>query len=169
MMKQTTSNFTPHGRAIVRCIRPDGSIRWTEEAPNLVTNAGLNFLLDNGLNSTEAGTLYIGLKNIGSPAAGDTMGSHAGWTENENYSEANRPAWGQGSASSQQVTNASPADFSIDTDSQTIAGLFITTDNTIGGTSGTLISAVNFGSSKATGDGDTLQVTYTLSAGDDGS
>lgn len=152
----------------VVCRRPDGSIRWSEESKNLITNAGLDFLLDSGINSTEAGTIYLGLKNAGSPAAGDTMSSHAGWTENQNYSEATRPSWGQGSASSQAVTNGTAVDFSIDTDSQTIAGLFATTNSTKGGTTGTLVSATDFSSSKAADNGDTIQVTYTISAADDG-
>ena len=152
----------------VRCVRPDGSIRWEETAQNIITNVGLNALLDNGLNSTEAGTTYLGLKNAGSVAAGDTMSSHAGWTENQNYDEATRVDWTNGSASSQAVTNASTADFSINADSQTIAGIFSTTVSTKGGTTGTLISAVDFASSKAADDGDTLQVTYTISAADDG-
>lgn len=162
------SIYKPAGVFFVTCRRPDGSIRWQDTAKNLVVDTGVDFLLDNGVNSTEAGTLYISLKNAGTIAAGDTMASHSGWTENQNYSEATRPAWGQGSASSKQVTNASTADFSIDTDTQTIAGMFITTNNTIGGTTGTLVSAADFSSSKAADNGDTIQVTYTLSGADDG-
>lgn len=156
------------GKYDVRCVRPDGSVRWREQVTNLIVNTGLNFLLDSGLNSTEAGTIYLGLKNTGSPAAGDTMASHAGWTENQNYDEATRPSWAQGSASSQSVTNASTVDFTIDTNSQTIAGIFTTTNNTKGGTTGTLISAVDFSSSKSADDNDVIQVTYTISAADDG-
>ncbi len=167
-MIKSKSKIGLHGVWNVRCIRPDGSIRWQEKAENLITNVGLNFLLDSGLNSTEAGTIYIGLKNTGSPAAGDTMSSHAGWTENQNYSEATRPAWGQGAASSQAVTNGTAVDFSINTNSQTIAGLFSTTNNTKGGTTGTLVSAVDFSSAKSADSGDTIQVTYTINAADDG-
>jgi len=146
----------------VQCIRPDGSVRWEETARNLIVNTGLNFILDNGVNSTEAGTIYVGLKNSGSPAAGDTMASHAGWTENQNYDEATRPAWGQGSASSQAATNGTQIDFTISTDSQSIAGLFTATNNTKGGTTGTLISATDFASAKAADDGDVIKVTYTI-------
>lgn len=76
-MSKTKSGARVQGVFKVKCIRPDGSIRWEEEVQNLITNVGLNFILDNGLNSTEAGTIYLGLKNAGSPAAGDTMSSHA--------------------------------------------------------------------------------------------
>lgn len=148
----------------VRCVRPDGSIRWEEVAQNLIVNEGLDYIANSGL----GGTIYLGLKNTGAPAAGDTMSSHAGWAENANYSEATRPSWGQGAASGQQVTNATAVDFSIDTNGQTIAGIFATTNNTKSGTTGTLISAVNFSSSKSADNGDTLQVTYTLSLADDG-
>lgn len=167
-MQKSKTKVKLTGVYYVRCVRPDGFIRWEEKVENLIVNTGLDALLDNGLNSTEAGTTYLGLKNAGAPAAGDTMASHAGWTENENYSEATRPDWGQGAASSQAVTNGTAVDFSIDTDSQTIAGIFATTNNTKGGTTGTLISAVDFSSSKSADDGDTLQVTYTISGADDG-
>jgi hypothetical protein len=90
------------------------------------------------------------------------MASHAGWTENQNYDEATRPAWGQGSASGQAATNGTQIDFTISTDSQSIAGLFTTTNNTKGGTTGTLISATNFTSAKAADDGDVIKVTYTI-------
>ena len=114
-------------------------------------------------------TWYVGIKNTGSVAAGDTMTSHAGWTENQNYSEANRPAYNEAAASSQSITNsANPASFSINTDSQTIAGAFLASDNTKGGTTGTLICAVDFSSSRSADNGDTLEVTYTISAADDG-
>lgn len=156
------------GKVTARCIRPDGSIRWVEQVENLVVDTGVNFLLDSGVNSTEAGTLYLGLKNTGSGAAGDTMASHAGWTENQNYDEAARVTWGVGAASSKQVTNAATADFTISADTQTIAGVFLTTSNTKGGTTGTLITVADFASSKAADDNDVIQVTYTITGADDG-
>lgn len=66
------------------------------------------------------------------------------------------------------MTNGTAVDFTISTNSQTIAGLFATTVATKGGTTGTLISAVDFASSKAADDNDVIQVTYTISAADDG-
>ena len=48
----------------------------------------------------------------------------------------------------------------------TIAGFFITTDNTKGGTSGTLVSAVDFTSSQSAADDDVLEVEITFSAAD---
>jgi hypothetical protein len=152
------------------CYGPDGNVKWTEKAQNLITNVGLDHILDVIFHGTSAvATWYIGLKNAGTVAAGDTSASHAGWTENQNYTEATREAYVEAAASSQSITNsASKASFAIDTDSQTIAGAFLISESTKGGTTGVLIAAVDFASSKAADDGDTLEVTYTISAADDG-
>jgi hypothetical protein len=50
-------------------------------------------------------------------------------------------------------------------DTTTIAGAFLTTDDTKGGTSGTLFSVSNFTApgDRAVVSGDTLNVTYTFS------
>lgn len=151
------------------CYRPDGSVRWEEHADNIITNEGLNHILDVTLHGTTAvSPWYVGLKNTGSVAAGDTLASHAGWTENTNYSEGARQEYVEAAASSQSTTNsANKASFSIDTDSQTIAGAFLASASS--GTTGTLLCAVDFSSAKSADSGDTLEVTYTISAADDGS
>jgi hypothetical protein len=110
-------------------------------------------------------TWYIGLvENAGFSAFAnaDTMASHAGWAESSAYTEANRPTWTAGAAASRQITNAATVDFSINA-SVTIKGLFIASNNTKGGTTGTLWSTAAFGSRVALNNGDTLKVTYTLS------
>lgn len=154
----------------VRCTGPDGRLKWEESAPNLVVNAGLDYALDASLSGgSQITAWYLGLKNAGSPAAEDTMASHSGWTENTNYDETDRPAWSEGGVSSQSISNSgSPAAFSINADGQTIAGCFLTSDDTKGGTTGTLFSAANFASPKGVDEGDTLTVTYTVNAADDG-
>ena len=95
------------------------------------------------------------------------MSSHAGWTEDTTYSNANRPTCTFGTPTtadpSVATNSASPATFNIN-GSTTIGGAFLTTSNTKGGTTGTLFSAADF----STGDrtvisGDTLTVTYTFS------
>lgn len=155
----------------VVCRRPDGSIRWRERAENLIVDAGVNYALDAALSGgTPVTTWYIGLKNSGSVAAGDTMASHSGWTENENYDEATRPQWQEGGVSAKSISNSgNAASFSIDTNSQSIAGCFLTSNSTKGGTTGTLFSAVDFASAKSADDGDSLEVTYTVTGADDGS
>ena len=156
----------------IQCHDKDGNLKWEDEAPNLVVNEGLqdmNAKYFTGTTYTAA--WYLGLYGSGatnSPAAGDTMSSHAGWTEVTAYSQATRPACTFGTpttANPSVATNsASPASFSIN-GTTTVGGAFLTSNNTKGGTTGTLYSAADF---SAPGDrsvvsGDTLSVTYTLS------
>jgi hypothetical protein len=154
----------------VVCRRPDGSIRWREQVENLIVDAGVNHVLDVALSGgTQITTWYVGIKNSGAPAAGDTMASHGGWTENQNYDEATRPQWEQGEVAAKSISNSgNPATFTISADAQSIAGCFLTSNNTKGGSTGTLFSAVNFASAKAADDNDTLEVTYTVTGADDG-
>ena len=166
--KKTGEGIRLRGHFDVTCRGPNGKIKWEESADNLITNEGLDHILDVVLHGTSAvSPWYVGLKNTGSVAAADTLASHAGWAENSNYT-GNRQEYVEAAASSQSTTNsANKASFAIDTDSQTIAGAFLASAAT--GTSGTLLCVVNFSSSKSADDGDTLEVTYTISAADDGS
>jgi hypothetical protein len=147
-----------------------GFLKARTEGRNLVTNVGLNHILDVVLHGeTPVSPWYVGLKNTGAPAAGDTMASHSGWTENANYDEVTRQEYEEAAASSQSITNsANKAAFTIDTDSQTIYGAFLVSDSTKSGSGGTLLCVANFASAKACDDNDVLQVTYTISAADDG-
>lgn len=146
----------------------NGNPKWTQEFKNTVVNTGLNDALDKWLKgSGYTAAFYVGLTD-GTPTvnAADTMASHAGWTEVTAYDESTREVLTLGSVSSQSVDNsASKASFTISTNSTTIGGAFLTTDSTKGGTSGTLISAGAFtGGDKTLDDGDTLNVTVTISA-----
>lgn len=152
------------------CRGPDGQVKWVNRVHNLLPNVMLDHILDTVYHgSSQVTTWYLGLKNTGSGAAADTLASHAGWTENQNYSEGTRPAFNEAAASSQSITNsANKASYSINADSQTIAGIFLASDSTKGGTSGTLGAVTDFSSAKSADNGDTLEVTYTVSAADDG-
>ena len=92
------------------------------------------------------------------------MSSHAGWSEVTAYSEGVRQTLTLGSVSGQSVDNsASNAQFSINA-SATIAGGFIATDDTKGGSSGTLFGAADFTSPRSMSDGDTLNIEITITA-----
>ena len=146
----------------------DGNIIRDETVKNLVTNAGLNDLLDKYFKgSGYTAAFYVGLTD-GTPTANaaDTMSSHAGWTEVTAYSESTREALTLGTVASQSVDNsASAAQFSINSDSTTIGGAFLTTNNTKGGTTGTLYGIAAFsGGDLVLNNGSTLDVTVTLTA-----
>lgn len=149
----------------IECFGADGKLKWSEEFPNLVVDAGLNYMLDAGLSAgTPITTWYVGLKDTGNVVAGDTMGSHAGWTENTTYSNAARPTWVDGGVSAKNVDNsASKAVFNIN-GTTTIYGAFLVSNNTKGGTTGTLYGGGNFSASRAVVNGDTLNVTVACTA-----
>ena len=145
----------------VTCLDKDGNVKWNEEKKNLITTVGLNHILDTQFHaSTQVTTWYIGLKGAGTPAAGDTMASHATWSEISDYS-GDRKEWTEGASSAGSMTNASSVDFSI-TGTATIAGAFLNTAST--GTAGTLYGVVDFASARSVISGDTLQVTVTVTA-----
>ena len=156
----------------IQCHDKDGNLKWEDAAPNLVVNGGLQDMNSKYFTgSAYTAAWYIGIYGAAAsnnPAASDTMSSHAGWTEVTAYSQATRPACTFGTpttANPSVATNsASPATFSINA-TTTVGGAFLTSNNTKGGTTGTLYSAADF---SAPGDrsvvsGDTLSVTYTLS------
>ena len=152
----------------VVCRGPDGREKWRDEFDNLVVNAGLDDILDKYLKgSSYTAAFYVGL-TAGTPsvAAGDTMGSHGGWTEVTAYDEGTRETLTLGSVSSQSVDNsASKASFTVSSDDTTIGGAFVTTDDTKGGSSGTLYGGGAFtAGDKTLDDDDTLEVTVTLTA-----
>ena len=69
-----------------------------------------------------------------------------------------------GTAAAGSIDNtASKATYSIN-GTATIAGAFITSDNTKSGTTGTIYGAVDFSSARSVISGDTLEVTVTLTA-----
>jgi len=156
----------------VECHDKDGNLKWSADSKNLVVNAGLAYMAGTALTSvTQITTWYIGLYGAGAsntPAAGDTMASHAGWTEVVPYSNATRVAATFVTATTANpsvVTNAaSPATFNINATS-TVGGAFLTSGSAKNGTTGTLFSAADFSSpgDRSVVSGDIISVTYTFS------
>lgn len=170
--KQAQDMATAKGRFTIQCFDKDGHLKWETQSPNLVVNVGLqdmNAKYFTGSSYTAA--WYIGLYGAAAsndPAAGDTMASHAGWTEITPYSNANRPTATFGTpttANPSVATNsASPAVFNINA-TATVGGAFLTSNNTKGGSTGILFSAADFAApgDRVVASGDTLNVTYTFS------
>ena len=154
------------------CYDKDGNLKWTDESKNLVVNVGLQYMAGVALTSTsQITTWYVGLYGVASsnnPAAGDTMSSHAGWTEVTAYSESTRVAATFAAATNANpsvVTNtASKAVFTIN-GTTTVGGAFLTSGSAKSGTTGTLFSAADFSSpgDRSVVSGDILNVTYTFS------
>ncbi len=156
----------------VECHDKDGNLKWSADTKNLVVNEGLAYMAGTALTSVaQITTWYIGLYGAGAsntPAAGDTMASHAGWTEVVPYSNATRVAATFVTATTANpsvVTNsASPAVFNINATS-TVGGAFLTSGSAKSGTTGTLFSAADFSApgDRSVVNGDIISVTYTFS------
>lgn len=158
------------GRYEVVCYDKDGNIKWEDVIENLVVTVGRNLILDTVLGNTAAGAVFMGLKGTGTPAAGDTQGSHGTWNEvgaafNPTYTSPRKTITAAFSAASSGSKSASAQSFAI-TSSGTVAGCFINIggSSTIDNTTGVLFSAGDFsGGSKSVVNGDTVSVTYTAS------
>jgi len=153
---------------LVECFDKDGNLKWKDTIKNLVVNEGLDDALDKYFKgSAYTAAHYVGLTD-GTPtvAAADTMASHAGWVEVVAYDEAVRQTLTLGAVSGQSVDNsASKAVFTISSNATTIGGAFISTNNTRGGSTGTLYGGGAFtAGDKVLDDDDVLNVTVTASA-----
>jgi hypothetical protein len=163
---------TAKGVYTMQCLDSEGNLKWEARCPNLVVNVGLQDMNAQYFKgSAYTAAWYIGLYGAAAsnnPAAGDTMSSHAGWTEIVPYSNATRPAATFGTATtanpSVQTNSASPASFSINA-TATVGGAFLTSNSTKSGTTGILFSASDFTApgDRSVASGDTLNVTYTFS------
>ncbi len=148
----------------IECFDPKGNLKWAEEFDNMVVTEGLNAYLTNTLKTIPGSVAwYVGLKGTGAFALGDTMVSHAGWSEITPYSDATRPAFTPGTVSGGSVDNsASVAVFHINA-TATVYGAFMSSNNTKGGTTGTLLGGNDFAAARSVQSPDTLNVTVTAS------
>lgn len=151
----------------------NGVVLWTRKVPNLVTNEGLNNVLQQFFKgSAYTAGFSIGLVDVSgftAFAATDTaaqIGGTNAWTEITAYSQATRQSLVLGSVSGQSVdSTASPASFTMNA-TKTIKGAFLSTSSVKGGTSGVLYgeSAFSGGNEGPLNSGDTLKVSITLTA-----
>jgi hypothetical protein len=156
------------------CYDVNGNVKWTDVIENLTTNEGRQNLVQNYfVTNAGAGAVVMGLKGTGSAAYTDTQSSHAGWLE---VGGANAPTYSgtRKTPAFTTTTTANPAVLATSaavvftmTGSGTVAGAFINVNgsSTIDNTTGVLFSAGDFtAGSKTVSSGDTINVTYTLSA-----
>lgn len=153
----------------VTCLDKDGNEKWVDIAPNLVVNTGLQDMNTKFFTgSAYTAAWYVGLVNGTSAtttfSGGDTLTTHAGWTENSSYSGTRKTAT-FGSATLSNISNinnsTSTASFTMNA-TATIAGAFLT--NVASGATGLLFSAADFQSpgDRSVINGDVLLVTYSF-------
>ncbi len=150
-------------------------LAWTEDIHNIVTDEGLDANLNIMFHgATQITTWYCVMFEDDFTPDGDETYAVPGYTETEAYDEATRPAYNEAAASSQSITNsANKAVFTISGTKTLYGGALVgggTNGNTKGNTAGggTLFSAGRFASSRGVIDDDVVNMTYTLSAADDG-
>ena len=158
-------DYEAYLQAFPVAVLQDSELKWEDGFENLVVTVGRNEMLETFLNNAapSAGlTWYVGLKDTGSPAADDTMASHAGWAElSAIYSNGTRPGFSGAAAVSGSVDNsAAKASFSI-TSSDDVYGGFLVNESTKGTGAGILYGAGDFGAQRGVQNGDTLNVTVT--------
>jgi hypothetical protein len=153
----------------VTCLDKDGNEKWVDIAPNLVVNVGLQDMNTKFFTgSAYTAAWYVGLVNGTSASTtfsgGDTLATHAGWTENTSYG-GNRKAATFGAATLADPSNinnaTSTASFTMNA-TATIAGAFLT--NVATGSTGLLFSESDFQSpgDRSVVSGDVLLVTYSF-------
>ena len=158
--------FKLKGRYKIEHFSKSGEKKGEYFLDNGVTTVGKNHILDVEFHAaTQVTTWYIGLidnSGYSALADGDTMSSHAGWNEFTTYDESTRQEWTEGAASSGSITNSTPVTFTI-SGSGTIKGLFVVSNSTKSGTTGTLWATGTFASTVPVVDNDVFKVTYTVS------
>jgi hypothetical protein len=163
------------GRFEVECFDKYGNLKWREDVHNLVTNQGLNHILNCVLHDgTKITTWYCCLVETDTAAAAGMTYATPVYTECTTYDEGARPAYNEAESTSQSTTNsANKAQFTISA-TKTLYGASLvgggsapsTPGNTAGG--GTLLCYAKFGSSRSVVDDDVCNLTYTVTATDDG-
>lgn len=154
------------GRYTGRIVRA-GEVIDEFDVKNLTVNQGLNYLLGAALGAqTVITSWYIGLFSGNyTVLSTDTAASiAANATETTAYSAGARQVWTPAGPTAQSITNsASQATFTFNSNA-TVYGAFLISSATISGTTGTLFSGAQFGSSKSAVSGDQLLLTYTYTA-----
>ena len=150
----------------VTCRDAEGNLKWEENFHNLVPSVGLQYMNNSFFVATGyTTTLFFGLINDAGPnvfAAGNTLATHAGWTENTSYSGDRKAAtFTSAGNTTPSITSGTAPVFTMTSGASTIAGALVC--NVASGTSGILFAVGNFGSAKSVTTGDTLSVTYQFS------
>jgi hypothetical protein len=159
-----------------RCRRPQGAFaakagvpglppEWREFFPNGLTDAGLTDVWSVYLNGgTQKTSWYLGLiaeSGFVEVDPGDTMSSHAGWSEYTGYNEAARVELTGKVVAERLFTHTTPGAFTFGS-TASIRGVFVVSNSTKGGSTGILLATALYSAARSVQGGRTLQLTYAL-------
>lgn len=174
--EKTDGGILVHGSIMVQGLYEEGvNGKDFRQHKNLIPTAGITYLLGSALGGSPAAITawYIAPLKSGTPVAG-SLPSFVASNEVPNsgsgdgYSEATRQAWTAGAAAAGAIDNySSKATFSIVCATQfNITGAALVSVSTIGSSSGTLVSASNFGTARTVVNGDSWQCGYKVTLTD---
>lgn len=167
----TDESMMAAGVYYTECFGPDGELKWADTAPNLVVNQGKNSMLDTYFaGSGYTAVYYMSLITAGTASSTSTYASPTVTEIVAGIITGNTRltvSWSVAATGSKSATTTS---FAI-TGSATITGNMMVTGgtgaNTVANTAatgGVLFSSANFSAgSKTVSNGDTLNVTYSIS------
>jgi len=152
-------------------IEYDGKVLDSGIVPNGIITNTIDDLLDVYFSDgTPESLWYLGLisntnwdEDVGLDDDTDTMVSHAGWEEAENYDAANRPLWSPEVSSDGLKRNAESVDFTITT-AEELKGMFVTSGQVKGETAGTLWATAVFPATNTPPVGAVFKLFYELEA-----
>jgi len=154
----------------VECYR-DGKLIWVEKIYNIMTNEGLDRILNVILHgTTQTATWYCGLIETDTAEAAGMTYDVPVFTESTAYDEATRPAYTEAESTARSTTNsANKAVFTINA-TKTMYGAALFSINTkgdhTGGADNVLLCYAKFGASRAVVDDDVINLTYTITIAD---
>lgn len=154
--------FKVEGKFRMEQVR-DGKVIDVREGKNIITTEGFLSLLDVMFGTdSKVSAWYIGLvQNSPTYAVGDTLASHAGWTEGVpgTLYTGNRQLWDTDSAGTLAITNSTATEFTILATAD-VYGAFIASVAT--GTTGVLWCEKSFASPLSVVATDVIRVYYTV-------
>ena len=143
----------------------DGKVIGKHKARNTVCTAGKNHMLDVTFDGASPNANWwmscINAIGYSSTNPADTLTSHAQWVEILPISGSNRPAWACDDPVNGVISNSTATEFIINV-TASLKGVFICSAQT--GTSGVLFATALFSADVPVQSGDTLRVTYSLTA-----
>ncbi len=172
MEKSLTERTGLRGEFIIECYRK-GKLIWTDVTHNLVTTEGLNRILNVFFaGTTQTATWYCCLVETDTAPAAAMNYDVPVYTESTAYTEATRPAYTEAASTAGSTTNsANKAAFTINA-TKTMYGASLVSINTkgdhTGGADNVLYCYAKFSASRAVISGDIINLTYTVTAADDG-
>lgn len=158
------------GMFYFECYDSDGNLKWSDTGKNIVTNQGKNGMMNTylSLSPALAAAWYMSLITNGTAISTSTYAAPT-VTEITSSIVATRPTTAWNAASSGSITAQTTA-FSVIGTATIIGNMLVTatsngsTVSNTAGTGGILFSSSSFtGGSKNVSNGDTLNVSYTLS------